>query len=121
MRLSHACSTLLLLAAAAHAAGFSAKFDPHASTALYSDAAGFGYEPGASPSAFAFSFRVPEEGNYKVTVALGDAQESTTTVKAELRRLMLEQIHVAPGASATHSFLVNVRTPKNSGRRRGTA
>ena len=38
------------------------------STALYSEAAGSGFESGATAGAFYFSVRVPEEGNYKVTV-----------------------------------------------------
>ena len=68
-----------------------------------------------TPNPFYVSLQVPTEGNYKVTVTLGDPnQESTTIVKAELRRLMLEQIHTAPGESITRTFLVNVRTPKIS-------
>ena len=60
-----------------------------------------------------FFFSVPApEGNYKVTVTLGDtAAESTTTVKAELRRLMLESVHTDSGKSETRSFIVNIRTP----------
>jgi lysophospholipase L1-like esterase len=51
-------------------------------------------------------------GNYRVTLTLGDAQgESTTTVKAETRRLVLERIHTASGDFVTRSFMVNVRTP----------
>jgi lysophospholipase L1-like esterase len=37
---------------------------------------------------------------------------SDNTVKAELRRLMLEKIHTDPGQSITRSFTVNIRTPK---------
>ena len=92
----------------------------------YSSERGFGFEPGAairpvddgaasgfvtSDKLFKFSIAVPE-GNYRVTVTLGDRQgESTTTVKAETRRLMLERIHTAAGEVVTRSFLVNVRTP----------
>ena len=62
---------------------------------------------------FYFSARVPEEGNYRVRVTLGDAAgESTTTIKAELRRLMVERIHTEPGKFATVEFIVNTRTPK---------
>jgi hypothetical protein len=65
---------------------------------------------------FYFSVRVPEEGNYRVTVTLGDpAADSVTTIKAELRRLMLERVRVAAGKTETRSFLVNVRTPKIPG------
>ncbi len=88
----------------------------------YSKERGFGFEPGAAVTAndrgissekpFFFSVRVPEEGNYRVTVILGNPQaESTTTIKAELRRLMVEKIQTAPGKFATVSFIVNTRTP----------
>jgi lysophospholipase L1-like esterase len=87
------------------------------SSTLYTDELGYGFEPGSSDNPpFYFSLKVPDEGNYKVTVTLGDsARESTTTVKAELRRLMLEQVHTAPGEFATRSFIVNTRTPHISG------
>jgi lysophospholipase L1-like esterase len=58
---------------------------------------------------FFFSVRLPE-GNYTVTVTLGDpAGESVTTVKAESRRLMLEKVVTASGKWETRSFTVNVR------------
>ena len=90
-------------------------------TNVYSDAAGCGFEPGADVAAadgcvtstnpFYFSVKLPE-GNYRVTVTLGDKTgESTTTVKAELRRLMLEKVHTARGKTGTRSFIVNLRTP----------
>ena len=48
-----------------------------------------------SDKPFFFSVALPE-GNYNVTVTLGDqAGESTTTVKAESRRLMLEKVRTA--------------------------
>jgi len=59
---------------------------------------------------FFFSVKLPE-GNYRVTLTLGDkSSESTTTVKAEARRLMLERIHLAAGQFATRTFTVNIRT-----------
>jgi lysophospholipase L1-like esterase len=98
---------------------------------LYSKERGFGFEPGAkiigidhgggdplrsdfvtSDQPFCFTARVPREGNYRVTVTLGDSRdESTTTIKAELRRLMLERLHLRGGQIAQVSFIVNVRTP----------
>lgn len=58
---------------------------------------------------FYFSVRVPE-GNYKVTVTLGDSKRaSLTTVKAESRRLMLEAIPVKAGGSVKKTFIVNVK------------
>jgi lysophospholipase L1-like esterase len=99
---------------------------------VFSKERGFGFEAGAtvvsighpgsdplhdhgiaSDKPFYFSAHIPEEGNYRVTVTLGDRDaESTTTIKAELRRLMVEKIHTEPGKFATVSFIVNTRTPK---------
>jgi hypothetical protein len=103
----------------------------------YTKDRGFGFEPGAQvvsvdrsgtagagqdplhqhfitgEKPFYFSAHVPAEGNYRVTVTLGDAAgESTTTIKAELRRLMVEKVHTESGQFATVSFIVNTRTPK---------
>jgi lysophospholipase L1-like esterase len=96
----------------------------------YSDAAGFGFEPGSAPVAVDrpgqggfvtgsqpvyFSVKVPE-GNYQVTVALGDpAGSSLTTVKAELRRLMLQRIHTANGEVVSRTFNVAIRRPSYPG------
>src|SRR5712691_10665972 len=75
---------------------------------IYSKDLAYGFEPGArvtcldrggkdalhsdfctSNEPFYFSVALPE-GNYNVMVTLGDAQQETsTTIKAELRRLML--------------------------------
>lgn len=64
-----------------------------------------------SDKPFFFSVNVPE-GNYKVTVTLGDTKEKTeTTVKAESRRFMLEKIVTLPGQFVTKTFVVNVRKP----------
>jgi lysophospholipase L1-like esterase len=60
-----------------------------------------------SDAPFFFSVDVPE-GNYRVTVTLGDGA-STTTVRAESRRLMLERIHTEKGVFTVRSFTVNVR------------
>ncbi|CAN5922534.1 rhamnogalacturonan acetylesterase [soil metagenome] len=60
---------------------------------------------------FLFDVALPE-GNYDVSVTLGDTrQASVTTVKAESRRLMLEQVPTRAGEFATRHFTVNVRTP----------
>ena len=75
-------------------------------------AGGYGYEPGGNSREQLFSVSVPE-GNYRVTVRLGDAHRpSRTTIKAESRRLMLRAITTAPGEFVTASFVVNVRTPQ---------
>lgn len=103
------------------------------STDVYDREKGFGFEPGAdvkcadsggkdalrsdlcaSDKPFYFSLAVPE-GNYKVTVTFGDEQSATkTTVKAELRRLMLESVETAEGKFAAKSFIVNIRIPQIS-------
>jgi lysophospholipase L1-like esterase len=83
--------------------------------APYSDAAGFGLEKKQGPPVY-FSVKVPEEGNYRVTVTFGDAKAaSVTTVKAELRRLMIERVATQPGNFETRSFIVNVRRPQIAG------
>ena len=68
-----------------------------------------------SDKPFYFSVALPE-GNYRVTVMLGDPSgESVTTVKAELRRLMLEQVRTRHGELATRVLAVNIRTPAIAG------
>ncbi|WP_338771289.1 rhamnogalacturonan acetylesterase [Massilia sp. METH4] len=73
----------------------------------YDTTRGFGYEPGDTSSATFFSADV-SEGNVAVTVTLGPG---THTVKAELRRLMLENVVVPAGQTVTRTFVVNTRTP----------
>lgn len=80
---------------------------------LYTRDRTHGFEPGSPPNAAGqpsfFSVDLPE-GNYRVTATLGGAEPSDTTLKAELRRLMLDAVQLAPGATETRSFIVNVRT-----------
>lgn len=67
-----------------------------------------------SDKPFYFSVAVPE-GNYKVTLTLGDPQgTSQTMVKAESRRLMLESTNTKSGEIKKVSFVVNVRMPEIS-------
>jgi lysophospholipase L1-like esterase len=81
---------------------------------VYSADRGYGFEPGRKPDGdkpFAFSVNVPE-GNYHVSVTLGDPQrESDTTVKAELRRLAVERAKFDFGKFSSRTFAVNVRRP----------
>jgi lysophospholipase L1-like esterase len=68
-----------------------------------------------SDKPFFFSVALPE-GNYNVTITFGDAENATsTTVKAELRRLMLENIQTAPGKFLMRTFTVNIRRPQIAG------
>ncbi|MDI4635446.1 rhamnogalacturonan acetylesterase [Pelomonas sp. V22] len=78
-----------------------------------------GFESGAAANTgkpFYVSFDLPE-GNYEVRLLLGDdAAASDTTVRAELRRLMLPQVQVAAGGLLEQRFTVNIRTPKIAAR-----
>ncbi|MEO5960551.1 MAG: rhamnogalacturonan acetylesterase [Opitutaceae bacterium] len=86
----------------------------------YSKDRGFGFEPDATVRAtaagvtsdrpFNFSAAVPVEGNYRVTVRFAPGADAT--VKAELRRLMVERVQAPANASVTRTFIVNTRTPK---------
>lgn len=87
----------------------------------YSQQTGFGFDLGSSATnapdggvtsdrPFFFSIALPE-GNYRVTATFGDPFGATTnTVKAEARRLMLENLITTNGEFATRSFVVNTRT-----------
>lgn len=73
----------------------------------------------SSMTPFYFSVALPE-GNYNVTIFLGDLQgKSSTTVRAECRRLMLEETETAFGQISELTFTVNVRHPEigNTGER----
>ncbi len=92
----------------------------------YSREKGFGFEAGnrdivcpgdrstkracSSAKPFYFSVALPE-GNYRASITFGDRDATSTTVKAELRRLMLERVDTRPGEFDTRTFVVNVRTP----------
>lgn len=76
----------------------------------YDTARGYGFEPAESDAqSTRFSVRVPE-GNYRVTVQLGAKDRaSKTSVEAETRRLMLENVSTKRGELVERSFIVNVR------------
>jgi lysophospholipase L1-like esterase len=60
---------------------------------------------------FLFAVNLPE-GRYEVTLSLGDPMgESETTVKAESRRLMLENVKTSKGQTVQKKIIVDVRTP----------
>lgn len=97
-------------------------------SAVYSKETGYGFDFGTTPTGvdrggkdllkadfvtsdkpFYFSVKVPE-GNYLVTLTLGDQKNSTlTTVKAESRRLMLENAKTEAGKFITKSFVVSIK------------
>ncbi|OQP66463.1 rhamnogalacturonan acetylesterase [Niastella vici] len=58
---------------------------------------------------FYFSVKLPD-GNYDVKLILGDAKgTSATTVRAECRRLMLENIRTENGKQVTRTFTVHIK------------
>ncbi|HXS96953.1 MAG TPA: rhamnogalacturonan acetylesterase [Candidatus Limnocylindrales bacterium] len=83
----------------------------------YTDDAGYGFEdPSAKAPPYYFSVKVPQEGNYQVTLRFGDRAAATvTTVKAELRRLMIPKVATAPGEFVSRSIIVNTRRPQIAG------
>ena len=68
----------------------------------------------SSDKPFFFSAALAE-GSYRVTVALGSSHPAATTIRAEARRLMIEQVVTTSAASATRIFDVNVRVPQIAG------
>jgi lysophospholipase L1-like esterase len=83
---------------------------------MYTDGRGYGSDfgtlGGEKATPFYFSVAVPE-GNYKVTVTIASRIPGHgTTVKAESRRLMLENIITKPGEFVKKSFIVNIKNRK---------
>jgi lysophospholipase L1-like esterase len=97
-------------------------------TATYTKEAGYGFDFGTtvtgvdrggkdalrgdfvtSQQPFYFSVNVPE-GNYNVTVTLGDLKgTSSNFIKAESRRLLLETTATRPGQFITQTWTINVK------------
>jgi lysophospholipase L1-like esterase len=97
-------------------------------TATYTKESGYGFDFGTivtgvdrggkdalkgdfvtSQQPFYFSMNVPE-GNYNVTVTLGDLQgASSNFIKAESRRLLLETTATRPGQFITQTWTINVK------------
>lgn len=66
----------------------------------------------AANEPFYFSVKVPD-GNYKVTVELGSKKRAAqTVVRAESRRLMVENAVTRKGKFETYSFIVSKRSPE---------
>lgn len=84
------------------------------SDSIYPCEGGYGYDFLPAPAKksnepFFFSVDVPD-GNYLVTVTLGNARKAgSTTVRAESRRLFLENIPTRKGEFLTYRFTVNKR------------
>ena len=97
-----------------------AGFVPVSADMTYTTERGFGFEPGANVTVtdtgaaaaqpFYFSAAVPAEGNYRVTLKFPPGTDAT--VKAELRRLVIERVQAPGSQPVTRTFIVNTRTPK---------
>lgn len=111
--------TLLLCAATAAGAQQQAKTYRLADAPRYSETTGYGYDLTDTPekgshAPFFFSIQVPD-GNYKVTVRLGSKKYAgSTTVRAESRRLFIENFPTAKKEFVEKTFIVNKRTPRIS-------
>lgn len=92
-------------------------FDMTKNQPVYSDSVGYGFDLIQNPEKkkdqpFYFSVKVPD-GNYKVKVELGSKKKAAnTTVRAENRRLFVENAYTKKGEIATFEFVVNKRSPK---------
>lgn len=86
----------------------------------YTDTRGYGYDmtrlaPVEDGKPFFFSVGVPD-GNYRVTLTLGAKKRAAnTTVRAESRRVMAENIVTKRGETKTITFVVNKRNTIISG------
>lgn len=95
-----------LPAADASPTSFSLEIKELSPDMIFNEATGYGFEhPGI------FSITLPD-GNYKVTLTIGDAKrKASTVVRAECRRLMLDRIDTRKGELVERSFIVNKRSP----------
>lgn len=95
-------------------------FDLTAQQPKYNAETGYGYNRNTSNTTdgkpFYFSVKVPD-GNYRVTVELGSKKRAAnTTVRAESRRLMVENCVTRKRETKTFSFIVNKRSPRIQGK-----
>jgi lysophospholipase L1-like esterase len=107
-------------------------FTPVSAETVYSTERGYGFDLASKPvgierggsdpltdglvttaeAPFFFSVKVPE-GNYKITVTLGDAREaSRTTIRTEAGHLMAANLVTPAGKFETRTFYANVRRPE---------
>lgn len=92
-------------------------FDMTKPQPVYTEEDGYGYDLLPAPTKKApaepwyFSVKVPD-GNYKVSVILGGKRAGETTVRAEGRRLMAENVVTRKGKTEVYEFTVNKRSPR---------
>lgn len=96
-------------------------FDMTKQQPVYNDEQGFGYDVLPAPDKkkpaepFYFSVKVPD-GNYRVKVVLGGKKNSNTTVRAEGRRLFVENVELKRAKDTQEfEFIVNKRSPQIDG------
>lgn len=90
-----------------------ASFQPVSPDTRFSENGKYGYDLTATQTTdnkpFFFSVHV-HDGNYRVIVTLGsDADEGSTTVRGESRRLFFENVKTAKGESRQVTFTINKR------------
>ncbi|MDE6126125.1 MAG: rhamnogalacturonan acetylesterase, partial [Muribaculaceae bacterium] len=87
---------------------------PVAQNTIYTDSTGYGYDfipgwDGRGDRPYFFSVAVPD-GNYRVRVTLGSKKSAgSTTVRAEARRMMLENAATRKGELREETFIVSKR------------
>ncbi len=97
------------------------RFDLTKPQPIYSEETGYGYDVLPAPDKkrdskpaepFYFSVKVPD-GNYRVKVTLGGKKNSNTTVRAEGRRLLMDNIETKKAKDTlSYEFTVNKRSPQ---------
>ncbi|MBR1932597.1 MAG: rhamnogalacturonan acetylesterase [Prevotella sp.] len=115
MQKKHLLTFLAVLPLMAMAQTFD--FDLTKPQPVYNDQDGYGYDVLPAPDKkkpaepFYFSVKVPD-GNYRVKVVLGGKKNGNTTVRAEGRRLMMDNIVTAKAKDTQEvEFVVNKRSP----------
>lgn len=109
--------SLLFSAAVTSAMAQSFDIDMTKQQSVYTDADGQGYDlnttwDGKSVKPFYYSVKVPD-GNYKVTVTLGSKKRAASTVvRAEARRLFIDEVATKKNKPLTFTFVVNKHSPK---------
>jgi lysophospholipase L1-like esterase len=99
-----------LLASPLSAAPRKFEFAGTAQKPLYTKAAGFGFDSARFTTGSKFSIDLPD-GNYDVTVKLGDAASAANTgLRAQWRRLLLDDLSTQPAEIQQRTVTINVDT-----------
>lgn len=92
-------------------------FDMTKPQPIYNEQDGYGYDVLPAPNKktpaepFYFSVKVPD-GNYRIKVVLGGKKNSNTTVRAEGRRLLIDNVTTKKAKeTAEYVFTINKRSP----------